>query len=108
MYHREDHPRKHISISVTEDTSQRLKAFAARRGSNVSQVITEWIREQVPDLMNIDIAPDISSLELDSSTAERLETWAGEHHTTPVQAVKDWIWAQKIKDPQIKGQMRFF
>jgi PII-like signaling protein len=37
-------------------------------------------------------------------TAERLKTYAWENHKTVSQAVTDWIWAEKVKNTQIRGQ----
>ena len=45
------------------------------------------------------------NLSLDESTAERLKTYAYEHHTTVSQAVTDWIWSAKVKNEQVRGQM---
>ena len=47
--------------------------------------------------LDITVTPD---------TKERLKQYAFEHHTSVSQAITDWIWGQKIKNEQIRGQQR--
>lgn len=104
MNRRDDSEKKHVNISITQETSRKLKALAAEKDSNVSQVITDWVW----DISELNEEPYKSkALSLSPDTFFRLQTWAQEHHTTPEQAVTDWVWKQKVKDPQIRGQMRF-
>lgn len=44
------------------------------------------------------------SLSLSEDTIERLKQYAWENHTNMSQAVTDWIWAEKVKNDQIRGQ----
>ena len=44
---------------------------------------------------------------LDSSTVDRLKQFAFEQHKSVSQAVSDMVWAQKVKNTQIRGQMSF-
>lgn len=41
-----------------------------------------------------------------SDTKEILRQYAFENHTYISQAVIDWIWSQKVKNNQIRGQQR--
>ena len=45
------------------------------------------------------------NLSLEADTAERLKQYAYEHRMTVSQAVTDWIWAQKVKNENFRGQM---
>ena len=45
--------------------------------------------------INISITPD---------TAERLRQYAWEQHKSVSQAITDWIWSEKVKYTQIRGQ----
>lgn len=45
------------------------------------------------------------TLSIDASTRDRLAQYAKDHHTSISQAITDWIWRQKVSDPQIRGQM---
>lgn len=45
--------------------------------------------------VNISITPD---------TEARLKQYAYENHTNVSQAITDWIWSQKVKNNNIKGQ----
>lgn len=45
------------------------------------------------------------NLSLEPDTKERLEDYAAEKHTTISQLITDWIWSQKVKGGQIKGQI---
>ena len=44
------------------------------------------------------------NLSLSEDTAERLKQFAFENHKTVSQAVTDWIWNEKVKYEQIRGQ----
>lgn len=48
--------------------------------------------------VNISITPD---------THERLKQYAFENHKTVSQAITDWIWTEKVKNSQIRGQESF-
>lgn len=45
------------------------------------------------------------NLSLEPDTKERLESYAEEKHTTVSQLITDWIWTQKVKNNQVKGQI---
>ena len=45
------------------------------------------------------------NLSLEEDTAERLKQYAYENHKTVSQAVTDWIWAQKVKGENLRGQI---
>lgn len=47
------------------------------------------------------------NLSLDTDTAERLKQYAWEQHKTVSALVTDWIWKQKVKNDQIRGQQSF-
>lgn len=44
------------------------------------------------------------NLYLEQDTIERLRQYAYEHHMTASQAVTQWIWSQKVKNENIRGQ----
>lgn len=44
------------------------------------------------------------NISVDESTLERLKQYAYEQHTNVSQAITDWIWRQKVKGEQIRGQ----
>mgnify|MGYP002627095709 CR=1 FL=1 len=44
------------------------------------------------------------NISLSEDTIERLEQYAWEHHTNVSQAITDWIWSEKVKKSQIRGQ----
>lgn len=46
------------------------------------------------------------NLSLDQDTAERLKQYAYEHHKNVSQAITDWIWAQKVKNENLRGQIK--
>ena len=48
------------------------------------------------------------NLSLEESTAHRLKQYAFEQHKTVSQAVTDWIWNEKVKNEQIRGQKSLF
>ncbi len=100
-----DHsPKKRTNISITEQTYSLLKAQAQRQNTTMSQLITHWIwyEESVsgPALVNREWVK-----ELDTDTLDRLLQFSYENHTTPAQAVRDWIWSKKVKNEVIRGQM---
>lgn len=37
-------------------------------------------------------------------TAERLKQYAWENHTTVSGAIEQWIWKEKVKNSQVRGQ----
>ncbi len=52
------------------------------------------------------MAKERMNITVTSDTKERLKQYAFEHHTSVSQAVTDWIWSQKVKNEQIRGQQR--
>lgn len=48
------------------------------------------------------------NLSLEQSTANRLKQYAFEQHKSVSQAVTDWIWKEKVKNEQIRGQESLF
>ena len=44
------------------------------------------------------------NISLSEDTLERLKQYAWEHHTNVSQAITDWIWSEKVKNFQIRGQ----
>lgn len=44
------------------------------------------------------------NISVSGDTEERLKQYAWEHHKTVSQAITDWIWAEKVKNEQIRGQ----
>lgn len=44
-------------------------------------------------------------ISLDEETHERLRQYACEHHMTVSAAIKQWIWSQKIKNENLRGQI---
>lgn len=100
--------KKHLCISVTEETDQRLRKYAAANHCTVSQTITNLIwhgagfRENgMPSVQRV--------LMLSPDTDERLRQWCWENHKTADEAVNDWIWhGLKVKNAQIRGQESLF
>ena len=45
------------------------------------------------------------NLSLDPDTKERLQMYAWENHASVSKAVTDLIWAAKVKNTQIRGQI---
>ena len=45
------------------------------------------------------------NISLEESTHERLKQYAFEHHTTVSQAITDWIWREKVKNENVRGQL---
>lgn len=45
------------------------------------------------------------NLSVDADTLERLRQYAWENHSTVSKAVTDLIWAAKVKNAQVRGQM---
>lgn len=44
------------------------------------------------------------NISLSQDTSERLKLYAFENHTTVSGAIEQWIWQQKVKGDQIRGQ----
>lgn len=44
------------------------------------------------------------NLSLDEDTAERLKQYAWEQHKTVSALVTEWIWKEKVKNSQLRGQ----
>ena len=53
--------------------------------------------ENVKKRVNIYISED---------TADRLKQYAWENHTSVSHALTEWIWHVKIKNDQVRGQMK--
>ena len=47
-------------------------------------------------------------LSLEEDTAERLKQYAFENHKTVSASVTDWIWKEKVKNEQLRGQTSLF
>ena len=45
------------------------------------------------------------NVSLTEDTAQRLKQYAWEHHKNVSQAITDWIWSEKVKNDQVRGQM---
>ena len=45
------------------------------------------------------------NISLDPDTKERLKMYAWENHATVSKAVTDLVWAAKVRNSQIRGQM---
>lgn len=45
------------------------------------------------------------NLSIDADTLERLRQYAWENHSTVSKAVTDLVWAAKVKNTQVRGQM---
>ena len=100
-----------VNISISENTHRILKDHAAIAGTNVSQIITNLIMEKAR-AGKVSTGYDNTGLyeriiRIGDDTDERLEQWAYENHTTVDQAITDWIWKQKVKENNIRGQLRF-
>lgn len=52
------------------------------------------------------MAKERLNITVTSDTKERLKQYVSEHHTSISQAIMDWIWSQKVKNEQIRGQQR--
>lgn len=44
------------------------------------------------------------NISITEDTAERLKQYAYEHHTNVSQAITDWIWSEKVKNENLRGQ----
>ena len=44
------------------------------------------------------------NVSVSEDTAERLKQYAWENHKSVSQAITDWIWSEKVKNDQIRGQ----
>ena len=47
------------------------------------------------------------NISVDEDTAERLRQYAWEHHSSKSKAISDLIWAAKVKNEQVRGQLSF-
>ena len=95
-----------VNISLSTEVHARLKAAAKRKDTSVSHLISELAKEHLPGpLCGMPKPTWPQDLPLDAT--QRIEAYAEEHHTTPVQAVTDWIWSQKVKNENLKGQLSF-
>lgn len=45
------------------------------------------------------------NLSIDADTLERLRQYAWENHSTVSKSVTDLVWAAKVKNTQVRGQM---
>lgn len=45
------------------------------------------------------------SISLDDETHDRLKQFAYEHHMTVSSVIKQWIWSQKLKNENLRGQL---
>ena len=52
------------------------------------------------------MAKERLNITVTSDTKERLRQYAFENHKSISQAITDWIWSQKVKNEQIRGQQR--
>lgn len=43
-------------------------------------------------------------ISISEDTYERLKQYAWENHKNVSQAITDWIWTEKVKNEQIRGQ----
>ncbi|MBQ8242965.1 MAG: hypothetical protein IJZ40_08905 [Bacteroidaceae bacterium] len=53
--------------------------------------------ENIKKRVNIYISED---------TADRLKQYAWENHTSVSHAITEWIWHEKIKNEQVRGQIK--
>ena len=60
-------------------------------------IYTRNVYEEAPMKKRINVS-------LTEDTIERLKQYAWEHHTNVSQAITDWIWSEKVKNAQIRGQ----
>ena len=97
-----------VNISISEETHNMLKKYAASTGTNVSQVITDLIHKEICPEKSYPEYMCSRTLMIGTDTDDRLQQWAYENHTTVDQAITDWIWKQKVKENNIKGQYRFY
>lgn len=44
------------------------------------------------------------NISLSDDTVERLKQYAWENHKNVSQAITDWIWSEKVRNSQIRGQ----
>lgn len=99
--------RKHVNLSITEEAHALLKAQASRSGTNVSQVVEDWIREEAEQNGQFRVSRQWVK-DLDVATLDRLEDYCYEHHTTPAEAVRRWVWAAKVNSKVMRGQQSLF
>ena len=92
-----------ISLSMTEKTHQLMKDATIKKGTNMSQMIADWVwKECTPPKYGERV------LRLSPDTMERLEQYAYQNHQTIDQAITSWVWKAKVKDSVMKGQKNLF
>lgn len=52
------------------------------------------------------MAKERMNITVTSDMKERLKQYAFKHHTSISQAIIDWIWHEKVKNDQNRGQQR--
>lgn len=45
-------------------------------------------------------------ISLEEETIDRLKQYAEDNHTTVSNAIRQWIWKQKVTNPQVRGQLK--
>jgi len=92
-----------ISLSITEKTHQLLKETALKRGTNMSQLVADWVwKECTPRIYGERV------FRFPPDTMYRLEQYAYQSHQSIEQAVISLIWKAKVKESVLKGQLSFF
>ena len=46
-----------------------------------------------------------SNISIDTDTHERLQQYAWEHHSSVSKAITDLVWAAKVKNENVRGQI---
>ena len=92
---------------MSEESHNLLKSQAMRKGTNVSQMVEEWIRNEEELNGKARISRGWVK-DLDIQTLERLEDYCYENHTSPAEAVRRWVWSAKVKNTAIRGQLSLF
>ena len=98
--------KKRINISITEGAYALLKKQADENQTTMSKMVEDWIRNEEELSTRVRISRRWVK-DLDIQTLERLEDYCYENHTSPSEAVTRWIWAAKVKNTAIRGQMSF-
>mgnify|MGYP002626710701 CR=1 FL=1 len=89
-----------ISLSITEKTHQLMKDAAMKKGTNMSQMVADWVWEDAkPQKYGERV------FHLTPDTMYRLEQYACQNHQSVDQAVTGWIWKAKVNGSVMKGQM---
>ena len=99
-------PRKRVSILITARAHLALRRLARKKGVSMNEMIQEWIWAE-DDLTGAVRISREWVRDLDIDTLERLQQYCFENHTTPAQAVTQWVWNAKVKNADIRGQMSF-